>query len=970
MDEEFKVRFVVDMGDTEKRVKRLKNDFVSIENNEIHFKSNIGDIDKNANSVFKNLRSMMEGVNKNPIWSNAKKQEYLKFFKGMEQVANRAFHSMEAKYSRFAQEISTWDAQKNALQVELNLKDGQAEEIRHQIDEEMSKPSRVGTYEDLVKMQAEYNKLTNMKLPYEKAAQAAKERGDMPDYESWIRDLKKIDEYQKKLMDDMEHFQIGKSIGGPDYDKIASLREKYDEIQKEAEELDKEITKMGNNPAMEKKRQELEAIRVEYGRLMSDLQGNPLDDQFRSQSLQSLNPQVENLNNGLDRSGQKIKWNTKLTEAWGKMMGRLKSRVMFSIVSMLNPIRLIRQAWSGFLEQNTKTKNTLKMIGLNLQKVIAPVLQKIANFIFKMAQYANVLTKAWFNVDLFDKSVLSAEKTEKKIKKLNQLTAGFDELNVFKEDEDDSDSGNETLDTMELPKVDTTGLEKWATEGFGKKVGDILKWSLEHPLETAGILLGAKFLGGLLGKGVGALVKKGISKLFGGSEAAEGAAAGGGLLGKIFGKTLYTGMNGKAVTVGKLLGGIALTAGGTALAISQAADAGKNWQDLTTGAKLGKTALVGLGSAAAGVGAVMLGASGPIGWAVAGGVALVSFAVGMGQVQDGIDSVKKETEKLTEANQNAEVANQNYMISVQNAASTLSALEQAEQATGLSGAALDEQVRNGTLNVENMTSAQLAVYSAYLQNEEAIKKLKEATEAKKEADHQAVLQSLKVEAANAIESKSYDTLREKVVKAWQDGSISAQEAGDILSRTLAHADDETQRTFGQSIPKEMQDAFNPDKYESGWRKFGTNFKNAMEGIGNWFKKKWDGIKNWWNSLWGKNQTPEPNAPSGPNGESWSGASYAVGTNYVPNDQLALVHKGEAIIPAKYNNDKTFGSHDAYLRSTLDAMNSEIASLRNLINQGIPVRGEFVQRGSDLYATVEKAKSKKGNQPLSNPAYAR
>lgn len=617
--------------------------------------------------------------------------------------------------------------------------------------------------------------------------------------------------------------------GGPDYEKIAKLREKYDQIQKEAEELDQEVTKMGNNPAMEKKRQELEAIRLEYGRLMADMQGHPLTDQFRSQSLQSLNPQVENLNNGLDRSGQKIKWNTKLTEAWDKTMARLKSRVMFSIVSMLNPIRVIRQAWSGFLEQNVKTKNTLKMIGLNLQKVIAPLLQKIVDFIFRMAQYANVLTKAWFNVDLFDKSVLSAQQTQKEIKKINQLTAGFDELNVFNGDSNNTDNGPEILDTSNLPKVDTSKLENWAKNGLGKTLGDTLSWSLEHPLETVGIMLGAKFAAGLLGKGLGALVKKGIGKIFGGEEVVR-----------------------EAVTVGKLLGGITLTAGGTALAISQAADAGKNWQDLTTSAKVGKVALSGLGSAAAGLGAIMLGASGPVGWAVAGAVALTSFVVGMGQVQDGIGSVKKETKRLGEAQANAKIANDNYLISMNNLAITTANLEQIERETGLSGESLAEQVESGILTIDNMTSAQLRCYNAYLQNEEMIKQNKKAIEEKAEADKQEVIQSLRVEIANAKKSGSYDELKRHIVEAYEKGELSAEECRGITERAMGGMSKASRETFMEDLPKDIREGLDPTKYATGFEGFANNFKTWMNNIGSWFKQKWQGIKNWWNSLWGNN----------------------------------------------------------------------------------------------------------------------
>ena len=37
------------------------------------------------------------------------------------------------------------------------------------------------------------------------------------------------------------------------------------------------------------------------------------------------------------------------------------------------------------------------------------------------------------------------------------------------------------------------------------------------------------------------------------------------------------------------------------------------------------------------------------------------------------------------------------------------------------------------------------------------------------------------------------------------------------------------------------------------------------------------------------------------------ASYDVGTPYVPEDQIAMVHKGERIIPAKYNNENLFNN---------------------------------------------------------------
>lgn len=48
----------------------------------------------------------------------------------------------------------------------------------------------------------------------------------------------------------------------------------------------------------------------------------------------------------------------------------------------------------------------------------------------------------------------------------------------------------------------------------------------------------------------------------------------------------------------------------------------------------------------------------------------------------------------------------------------------------------------------------------------------------------------------------------------------------------------------------------------------------------------------------------------------------------------------------------------------------ISRLDSTVKQGITVNGQFVQRGSDLVAVVNKTKSQTGADLLSNVSYAR
>lgn len=99
------------------------------------------------------------------------------------------------------------------------------------------------------------------------------------------------------------------------------------------------------------------------------------------------------------------------------------------------------------------------------------------------------------------------------------------------------------------------------------------------------------------------------------------------------------------------------------------------------------------------------------------------------------------------------------------------------------------------------------------------------------------------------------------------------------------------------------------------------------------------------------------------------ASFDIGTNYVPNDGLAYLHEGEAVIPKKYNQpyqQSMSGEEKAYMQQIMTTMRS----LDSTMKQGIPVTGQFTQRGSDLVAVVNRTNSQTGADLLSNVAYAR
>jgi hypothetical protein len=96
---------------------------------------------------------------------------------------------------------------------------------------------------------------------------------------------------------------------------------------------------------------------------------------------------------------------------------------------------------------------------------------------------------------------------------------------------------------------------------------------------------------------------------------------------------------------------------------------------------------------------------------------------------------------------------------------------------------------------------------------------------------------------------------------------------------------------------------------------------------------------------------------------------AVGTNYVQSDGLAYLHQGEAVVPKKYNTPYQ-PSDTSKLENAIEKLNQQVSQITQAVDRGINVKGQFIQRGTDLVASIERTNDKISNTILSNKIYAR
>lgn len=270
---------------------------------------------------------------------------------------------------------------------------------------------------------------------------------------------------------------------------------------------------------------------------------------------------------------------------------------------------------------------------------------------------------------------------------------------------------------------------------------------------------------------------------------------------------------------------IGLVAGGVALVILGVKDF------ISNGATLQNTILIIGGAIAVAVGLATAGISVLVSAIVACVVAIGAFVAAILLEEPAIQSVEDAQNALTEAKDRARQAEDSYISAVDNAEASLKKLKEAEEKAGISGAELFEQVQNGTLDYADMTDAQKEVYKAYIDNEKKQKELKESTEELNKAKKAETIASYEHQLALAKESGDYESYKDSVVKAFEEGALSAEEAKELLSKSMSEMSDDSQKTFMEDLPSDLKNGLDPHKYEST----GTKIKK-------WFSNLWDNIK--------------------------------------------------------------------------------------------------------------------------------
>ena len=700
---------------------------------------------------------------------------------------------------------------------------------------------------------------------------------------------------------------------------------------------------------------------------------------FAAPELRKCNTILQNMNAGLDQNGKALKFQTRTAEVMNyafRLMARSVGQMIKRWAAMINPINLIKKAFSDFASYDVKWQRTMNVIKYNIRRIIRPFMEWLAQQIVNVVGLLNAMLKGVGKVfgknwDLFDQSAASAEQMREELEQAANVTASFDELH----DIGGESSSNPAMDLMgDIYTPQWEGLYEML-EKVGELIGNIFK-AIKDFTKKYGFwgwlaIGGAALLGFMV-------LKKLINWFKGGKNPLQSVADGFSFLEKAVGWAILI---------------LAFTAFTKALTEFVECMKSADWEDI------GKS-LAMLGGALLELGLVLVAL---IGFAKLFGTtfltslglaAVVSaFALFTFTLTQFINAVKGLTEDDII---NALALLGGALLELTLVIITLSAVFTALVATGFGAIAIVLLI--GVLAVVGLVILALA---------ELVKAFKDCGD-----DIKLVLEGISqvVQTIGETITKIISAIATSIVMVVEGVANSIMIVltpiltfiDDIISKiielveTIVHEVGDTIKNIVEivgniiieiidsitnAVPRLLKAIVDfcgdigpaiERTADSIMRTITKVVNFTVSAIEYLINLVISGVNSMISAINSVSQYVGINIPRVPEASIPRFVpQYKAGTNFVPNDGLAYLHRGEAVIPEKYNQGSAYQqTNTRQLEDSIDQLNKQVAQIGEIINQGIKVQGQFVQKGTDLVASVEKTNNKLSNAILSNKVYAR
>ena len=695
---------------------------------------------------------------------------------------------------------------------------------------------------------------------------------------------------------------------------------------------------------------------------------------FAAPELRKCNTILQNMNAGLDQNGKALKFQTRTAEVMSyafRLMARSVGQMIKRWAAMINPINLIKKAFSDFASYDVKWQRTMNVIKYNIRRVLRPFMEWLAQQIVNVVGLLNAMLKGVGKVfgknwDLFDQSAASAEQMREELEQAANVTASFDELH----DIGGESSSNPAMDLMgDIYTPQWEGLNEML-EKVGETIGKIIKavsgWTFWDWLKLAGLAL------------AGYLALKWLIGLFTKGNPLKSVAEGFSFLEKAVGWAILI---------------LAFTAFTKALTEFVECMKSADWEDI------GKS-LVMLGGALLELGLVLVAL---IGFAKLFGTtfltslglaAVVSaFALFTFTLTQFINAVKGLTEDDII---NALALLGGALLELTLVIITLSAVFTALVATGFGAIAIVLLI--GVLAVVGLVILALAeLVKAFKDCGDDIKLVLEGISQVVQTIGEAITKIISAIATSivmVVEGVAnsimivltpiltfIDDIISKIIELVE---TIVHEVGDTIKNiveTVGNIIIEIIDSITNAVPRLLKAIVDfcgdigpaiERTADSIMRTITKVVNFTVSAIEYLINLVISGVNSMISAINSVSQYVGINIPRVPEASIPRFVpQYKAGTNFVPNDGLAYLHRGEAVIPEKYNQGSAYQqTNTRQLEDSIDQLNKQVAQIGEIINQGIKVQGQFVQKGTDLVASVEKTNNKLSNAILSNKVYAR